>query len=68
MTHPSENLKINYNKIGKCPNIQMCLAFHPSTNVNSHSTKNQITKIIQGPTCDDATSPKVESHLMTSQF
>ncbi len=46
----------------------MCLAFHPSTNVNSYSTKNQITKIVEGPTCDDATSPKVECHLMTSQL
>jgi hypothetical protein len=36
----------------------MYLAFHPSTNVNCHLTKNQIIKIVEGLTCDDATSPK----------
>jgi len=51
-------LKINYNKIAKCPNLQMYLAFHQSTNVNCHSTKNQISKIVKDPTYDDATSPK----------
>jgi hypothetical protein len=33
-------------------------AFHPSTNVNCHLTKNQMIKIDEGLTCDDATSPK----------
>jgi hypothetical protein len=42
----------------KCPNLQMYFASHPSTNVNYHLTKNHITKIIEGSTCDDATSPK----------
>jgi hypothetical protein len=51
-------LKINYNKVRKCPNLQIYLAFHPSTDVNCHLTKNQITKIVEGSTYDDATSPK----------
>jgi hypothetical protein len=36
----------------------MYLGLHPSTNVNCHLTKNQIIKIVEGLTCDDATSPK----------
>jgi len=31
---------------------------HPSIDVNYHLAKNQITKIVEGPTSDDATSRK----------
>jgi len=51
-------LRTNNNKVRKCPNLQMYLAFHPSTNVNCHLNKSQIIKIVEGLTCDDATSPK----------
>jgi hypothetical protein len=51
-------IEVNYNKVRKCPKLQMYLAFHPSTNVNRHLTKNQITTIVEGLTYDDATSPK----------
>jgi hypothetical protein len=57
--HPIAKLRFNNNKIRKCPNLQMYLGLHiPSTNVNCRLTKNQIIKIVEGLTCDDATSPK----------